>query len=517
MAVLLVLGPYRNGDEKENAFNQLCWSLEFLVEHLAKCHQTIPVGLARITSDGKAYVLREIGHHVKSLLAIIKAFGPKDKPPEIATWTNYLKPTDSKPKKRVREWMVEGGPSWLPPGWKWCKVQRTFGSSAGTFDRYFLAPNGRTIRTKTEVFKYDPSKPYIPPPSDKSAERGSDPSVWTPASTWSRGPSQTIHSKSSSSTDRLTPASVKIPDEKDAQSGHGVKRKMENNSVPKPQKKKATQEVMDRKLSTIRREAETSYAEGFAGELKKLTRRLEKKLYPQAIQVVCFSDCSPQILEKVSMPNLSTIEKEIESSIAHVCFQADKDAIAGEYGPEPWNGRHPNLRYFCITTPRFPSKRFFGIQQLCLRLFPEPKIRWLAFGKIKSMPIVLTPEPCACPGSPALDATLTVCGFAPVSMVCSPPFVAEYVITSPASGQYFAAYPSHATPEKARADYLYSVLSDSMRSHTKFGLVKVAPDQYACLHHPPDDKRFRLLLGILPKGQKLPWMGDLDRLVSVSR
>eukprot|EP00470_Lotharella_oceanica_P001889 CAMPEP_0170176508 /NCGR_PEP_ID=MMETSP0040_2-20121228/9375_1 /TAXON_ID=641309 /ORGANISM="Lotharella oceanica, Strain CCMP622" /LENGTH=295 /DNA_ID=CAMNT_0010418857 /DNA_START=35 /DNA_END=922 /DNA_ORIENTATION=+ len=133
------------------------------------------------------------------------------------------------------------------------------------------------------------------------------------------------------------------------------------------------------------------------------------------------------------------------------------------------------------------------------------------------MPVVLTPEPKACPGSPPI-ATLHVLGFVDGVSMVSPPFMAEYVVTSPASGEFFAAYPSHATPAKARADFLYSVLTDKIRSTERQGVVMVDKDRYGVIYLPVGHlKNPRLLLGVFNKGCVLPWLGPFPTLVATSQ
>eukprot|EP00466_Bigelowiella_natans_P000928 jgi/Bigna1/74972/fgenesh1_pg.32_\ len=412
--------------------DRLGWAAETLAEHVFSQHQTLQLGLYGVRLDGTTEVYHECGHSQKSVMTSIRCMGAdRPLPRRPPQWKTYGQPKDKarKEKKKPPEWLsreAEDAPHWLPEGWKWCKVQRTFGSSAGTYDKYFRAPNGKFVRSKHEVLKFDPSKPHNTPSSvnddDPDRDRGTQQEKWPPQ----------------------------------GEGGQGGEHEEEEEEEEGKRQKDAEQEVKE--SDEGKHGADAAKGGGCGG-----------------------ASTSPSVVD---------ITSHNQYSIAHNGFQ--------------------QALYKLV-------KEMAGLYALIDDVFPTQKIRNLYFGYLR-LPVAITPEPLACPGSPNIDSSMMVLGFIDRHSMAIPPFMAEYVVTTPATGDFHAAYPSHASPEKSRADYLYSVLTDSVLKEKVAAIVKVraAKEVYACLYVPKsEERRPRLLLGVFPEQYIVGWLGEFGKLYPI--
>ncbi|KAM0006283.1 putative methyl-CpG DNA binding, DNA-binding domain superfamily [Helianthus debilis subsp. tardiflorus] len=66
-------------------------------------------------------------------------------------------------------------PTWLPEGWDMIVKKRTSGATQGTFDRYYIAPSGRRLRSKNEVLNFlETGSKRKKPPTQSSEDTTSE-------------------------------------------------------------------------------------------------------------------------------------------------------------------------------------------------------------------------------------------------------------------------------------------------------------------------------------------------------
>ncbi len=459
MSVILALGPLRPRDQDPAVGT--CSSREWLmcaasrvVSHLQKHHPALPIGLCRLGRTKPVKVISDLTFNHKAILNMLDtpslgSGGGVDPGAPTPTWATYGKQAPAPKPKPQRVWLTEGAPPWLPAGWKWCKSKRTYGASAGSYDKYFLAPNGRMIRTKQEVLKFDPNKP--PGPGSRT----------TSTSSTGRGGGGGAS------------AAVVRPEDWDAgwdDAGQDGRRTVSASEMLRMFKKMTEQQKFAGKTGTF----------------------------------ILFTDMQPR---HILTPGLGRC---VAHGLRVTCLFATSASSA-----EPAVSR----RHFGMCGPHFPlvvqpdqhpSRRLAGADDLCSAIFPSPDSYTLSFGHL-DIPINLTPDPFACASSDSkasVQRRFSVIGFAPDTSVTCPPVLSAHVVTSPASGHFFANYPSHATPEKARADYLYSVLTESLRSSGNVAIVETAPGAYGALRIARDDRKTRIVLLLFPPrgdAHPLPW------------